>query len=113
MSFKEDPSSLGESRKKAEKCLNLLWNSLRREPKLCELYKNFMPNYLNMGHMEELIEYEEPDVNYYIPHHCVFRPESSSTSLRVVYIASVLTSRGKSLNCVQFKGGTIQDDLLS
>ncbi|GBO30199.1 hypothetical protein AVEN_91229-1 [Araneus ventricosus] len=66
-----------------------------------------------MGHMEEVIEYEEPDVNHYIPHHCVFRPESNSTPLRVVYNASALTSSGKSLNFIQFNGGTIQDDLLS
>ncbi|GBM17688.1 hypothetical protein AVEN_168530-1 [Araneus ventricosus] len=113
MPFKEDPSCLGESRKKAEKCLNSLWTRLRREPKLCELYKIFMQEYLHMGHMEEVIEYEEPDVNYYIPHHCVFRPESNTTPLRVVYNASALTSSGKSLNCIQFNGGTIQDDLLS
>ncbi|GBN56105.1 hypothetical protein AVEN_110858-1 [Araneus ventricosus] len=113
MPFKEDPSCLGESRKKAEKCFNSLWNRLRRDPKLCELYKNFMQEYLHMGHMEEVTEYEEPDVNYYIPHHCVFRPESNTTPLRVVYNASALTSSGKSLNCIQFNGGTIQDDLLS
>ncbi|GBM79999.1 hypothetical protein AVEN_203766-1, partial [Araneus ventricosus] len=113
MPFKEDPSCLGESRKKAEKCLNSLWNRLRREPKLCELYKIFMQEYLHMGHMEEVTEYEDPDVNYYIPHHCVFRPESNTTPLRVVYNASALTSSGKSLNCIQFNGGTIQDDLLS
>ncbi|GBO38712.1 hypothetical protein AVEN_153711-1 [Araneus ventricosus] len=113
MPFKEGPSCLGESRKKAEKCLNSLWNRLRREPKLCELYKNFMQEYLHMGHMEEIIEYEEPDINYYIPHYCVFRPESNTTPLRVVYNASALISYGKSLNCIQFNGGTIQDDLLS
>ncbi|GBL75284.1 hypothetical protein AVEN_194507-1 [Araneus ventricosus] len=113
MPFKEDPSCLGESRKKAEKCLNSLWNRLRREPKLCELHTIFMQEYLHMGHMEEVIEYEEPDVNYYIPHHCVFRPESNTTLLRVVHNASALTSSGKSLNCIQFNGGTIQDDLLS
>ncbi|GBN50878.1 hypothetical protein AVEN_270062-1 [Araneus ventricosus] len=113
MPFKEDPSNLGESRKKAEKCLNSLWNRLRKEPKLCELYKIFMQEYLHMGHMEEVTEYEEPVVNYYIPHHCVFRPESNTTPLRVVYNASALTSSGKSLNCIQFNGGTIQDDLLS
>ncbi|GBM33740.1 hypothetical protein AVEN_75812-1 [Araneus ventricosus] len=111
MPFKEDPSCLGESRKKAEKCLNSLWNRLRREPKLCELYKIFMQEYLHMGHMEEVIEYEEPDVNYYIPHHCVFRPESNTTPLRVVYNASALTSSGKSLNCIQFNGARIFDPL--
>ncbi|GBN04680.1 hypothetical protein AVEN_31101-1 [Araneus ventricosus] len=113
MPIKEDPPCLGESRKKVEKCLNSLWNHLRREPKLCELYKIFMQEYLHMGHMEEVIEYEEPDVNYYIPHHCVFRPESNTTPLRVVYNASALTSSGKSLNCIQFNRGTIQNDLLS
>ncbi|GBO16070.1 hypothetical protein AVEN_166281-1 [Araneus ventricosus] len=53
MPIKEDPSCLGESRKKAEKCLNSLWNRLHREPKHCELYKIFMQEYLHMGHMEE------------------------------------------------------------
>lgn len=113
MPLKEDPSCLGESKKRAEKCLNSLWIRLGREPKFRELYKSFMQEYLSMGHMEEVIESEEPDVKYYIPHHCVFRPESNSTPLRVVFNASALTSSGKSLNSIQFNGGTIQDDLLS
>ncbi|XP_071044432.1 uncharacterized protein [Parasteatoda tepidariorum] len=65
-----------------------------------------------MGHMEEVQEFEEPDVQYYIPHHCVFRHESKSTPLGVVFNASALTSTGKSLNCLQYNRGIIQDDLL-
>lgn len=113
MPLKEDPSCLGESKKKATKCLNSLWNRLIREPKLCELYKTFLQEYLSMGHMEEVTDSEEPGRKYYIPHHCVYRPESNSTPLRVVFNASALTSTGKSLNELQFNGGTIQDDLLS
>ncbi|GFS29132.1 uncharacterized protein NPIL_655491 [Nephila pilipes] len=64
-----------------------------------------------MGHMEEVIESEEPDEKFLF---CiiVFRPKSNSTPLRVVFDVNALTSSEKSLNCLQFNWCTIQDDLL-
>ncbi|XP_075163022.1 uncharacterized protein LOC142235643 [Haematobia irritans] len=50
---------------------------------------------------------------YFIPHHCVLRPESSTTKLRVVFDASTKTSSGKSLNDVLHTGPTLQNDLFA
>ncbi|XP_075150831.1 uncharacterized protein LOC142224938 [Haematobia irritans] len=50
---------------------------------------------------------------YFIPHHCVLRPERSTTKLRVVFDASTKTSSGKSLNDVLYTGPTLQNDLFA
>lgn len=51
-----------------------------------------MKDYLNMDYIKEVNEFEQPDKNYYIPHHSIFLTESNSISLRVMFIASSLTS---------------------
>ena len=50
--------------------------------------------------------------HYYIPHHCVIRPESVSTKLRVVFNASFLSSLQLSLSDSIMVGPTIQNTLL-
>lgn len=72
-------------------------------------YIKFMQEYLSLSHMKQ-IESEEP-VNpklpiYYLPHHCVFKPESSNTKLRV-FDGSCKGSMGISLNDA-LKGPIIQ-----
>ena len=47
--------------------------------------------------MQEVKEEKIPD-NYYIPRHGVYRPDSKSIPLRVVFNASSLTTTGESLN---------------
>ncbi|XP_043862777.1 uncharacterized protein LOC122756629 [Drosophila santomea] len=49
--------------------------------------------------------------HYYIPHHCVLKPNSTSTKLRVVFDASCKTTSQKSLNDILMVGPTIQRDL--
>lgn len=44
------------------------------------------------------ISSEPPTQIVYIPHHLVFRAESTTTHLRVVFNASFITSNGTSLN---------------
>ncbi|XP_055951495.1 uncharacterized protein LOC129987553 [Argiope bruennichi] len=48
-----------------------------------------------------------------MPHHGVFRPESSTTKLRVVFNASEATSSGQSLNDNLYSGSVVQDDLFA
>ena len=48
-----------------------------------------------------------------MPHHCVFKEESTTTKLRVVFDGSAKISNGHSLNDALMVGATIQDDLLS
>jgi hypothetical protein len=50
--------------------------------------------------------------NYFLPHHVVLKPESSSTKLRVVFDGSAKTSTGWSLNDVLKVNPTVQQDLI-
>ncbi|GFX38454.1 integrase catalytic domain-containing protein [Trichonephila clavipes] len=77
------------------------------------LYKEFMSEYELLGHMEEIENEELDKINYYIPHHSVYKPEKASTPLRVVFDASVKTTSDFSLNSILLNGGIIQQDLFS
>ncbi|XP_025420902.1 uncharacterized protein LOC112691005 [Sipha flava] len=61
----------------------------------------------------ELIPLHERDnvLNYYIPNHCVLKPESKTTKLRVVFNASARTSAGISLNDSLYTGPKLQPDI--
>ncbi|XP_036150568.1 uncharacterized protein LOC118648342, partial [Monomorium pharaonis] len=64
-------------------------------------YAQFMHEYVQLGHMTP-IETEEPANTelpvFYLPHHCVIKPDSSSTKLRVVFDGSCKGPTGISLN---------------
>ncbi|GFW40660.1 integrase catalytic domain-containing protein [Trichonephila clavipes] len=77
------------------------------------LYKEFMNEYELLGHMEEIKNETFDKINYYIPHHSVYKPEKTSTPLRVVFDASAKTTSGFSLNSILLNGGIIQQDLFS
>ncbi|GFX10690.1 integrase catalytic domain-containing protein [Trichonephila clavipes] len=113
MPLSRDPSCLGDSKEMALRRLNSLWRRLVQDPKISELYRNFMREYLEMGHMEEVVEDEDSATVYYLPHHGVYRQESKTTHLRVVFNASSITTSGESLNSLQLNGAVIQRDLFS
>ncbi|XP_075162846.1 uncharacterized protein LOC142235479 [Haematobia irritans] len=73
----------------------------------------FMEEYEALGHMTKVNIDNVTGAKYFIPHHCVLRPESSTTKLRVVFDASTKTSSGKSLNDVLHTGPTLQNDLFA
>nr|XP_042912271.1 uncharacterized protein LOC122272538 [Parasteatoda tepidariorum] len=111
--LKEEPSCLGESRDIALKRLNSLWHRLSKDQEHLRLYKNFLDEYERLGHMSEVKDEGEPESSYYMPHHGVYRPEKSTTKLRVVFNASSLTHNATSFNAIQYNGGVIQEDLFS
>ncbi|GFW82093.1 DUF1758 domain-containing protein [Trichonephila clavipes] len=113
MPLSRDPSCLGDSKQMALCGLNSLWRRLVQDPKILELYRNFIREYLEMGHMEEVVEDEDSAIVYYLPHHGVYRQESKTTPVRVVFNASSITTSGESLNSLQLNGGVIQRDLFS
>ena len=47
----------------------------------------------------------------YLPHHCVFKEDSSTTKLWVVFEASAKTTSGFTLNDCLMVGPEFQDDL--
>ncbi|XP_070138632.1 uncharacterized protein [Drosophila bipectinata] len=48
---------------------------------------------------------------YYLPHHAVFKPESMTTKVRVVFNASSPSANGTSLNDILYAGPVLQSDL--
>ncbi|XP_017884602.1 uncharacterized protein LOC108627719 [Ceratina calcarata] len=61
--------------------------------------------------MTQVETFEAP--GFYLPHHAVEKPSSTTTKVRVVFDGSAKTSSNLSLNDVLMRGPTIQDDLFS
>ncbi|XP_037942529.1 uncharacterized protein LOC119675401 [Teleopsis dalmanni] len=109
--FKDNPQCLGSSYGTALHRFITQENQLSRSPELKTQYVAFMEEYQNLRHM---IEEKDPNIDkphYYIPHHCVLKPISTSTKLRVVFDASCRTSSQKSLNDILMIGPTLQTEL--
>ncbi|XP_055623310.1 uncharacterized protein LOC129766736 [Toxorhynchites rutilus septentrionalis] len=109
-------SQLGNSRDIADCRFCSLERRLNSNPQLKEAYSAFIHEYVNLGHMK-LVD-DDASTNslvptYYLPHHCVVRPDSITTKLRVVFDASCPTDSGISLNDALLVGPVVQDDLLS
>ena len=73
-----------------------------------------MEEYISLEHMVEISEPKNLNCeNYYIPHHSVYRENSSTTKLPVVFDASMKTLNGILLNEILLVGPVVQSDLIS
>lgn len=111
--FKEnsEPTFHG-SREVALRRFHAIERRLSRDPDLHRQYADFMSDYLETGHMS-LVPVDELSLGkYYIPHHCVLRPDSATTRLRVVFDASAKDSHSRSLNDTQLTGPKLQPNIL-
>ncbi|XP_064076363.1 uncharacterized protein LOC135194642 [Vanessa tameamea] len=105
---------LGESKQRATAQFLRLERKLTKNKKLLHEYSAFIDEYITLGHMEKVSRIDSNQKpSYYLPHHCVIRPDSATTKLRVVFNASSPTSSGLSLNDLMFSGPNLQRDLLS
>ncbi|XP_043264208.1 uncharacterized protein LOC122404337, partial [Colletes gigas] len=106
------PFDLEGSREVASRFYAKLEQRLLKQPDLESQYHDFLSEYLSMGHMEQ-IEEQASNISsiYYIPHHPVVRPSSSTTKLRVVFNASAKANSGQSLNDYLLIGPKLQRDL--
>ncbi|XP_065086833.1 uncharacterized protein LOC135708660 [Ochlerotatus camptorhynchus] len=105
---------LGDSRRSAEKRFASLEKRFVTNPQLKELYCEFMEEYLSMGYMKKVREEDlSESACYFLPHHAVLKPDSTTTKLRVVFDASCKTTSGFSLNDGLMVGPVVQDDLIS
>lgn len=108
--LKASTDSLGDSYHRAKRCFLSLERRNHKQPSLDKMYKDFMTEYINLGHMSEC-HINENLQSYFIPHHGILRESSITTKLRVVFNASAPTTSGISLNAIQMVGPTVQDDL--
>lgn len=100
---------LGDSRSTAIKRFLGVERRFAMNPELKKQYAEFMREYLAMGHMREVSEEDTSVPSYYLPHHAVLKPDSTTTKLRVVFDASCKTSTGVSLNDALMVGPVVQD----
>ncbi|XP_061717491.1 uncharacterized protein LOC133525218 [Cydia pomonella] len=100
---------LGNSKQIAISQFLQLERKLQRQPKLAQMYREFMKEYSDLQHMKPSNSSSAQDC--YLPHHGVLRAKASTTKLRVVYNASQKTSSGYSLNSLQEKGPNLQRDI--
>ncbi|XP_037809660.1 uncharacterized protein LOC119602300 [Lucilia sericata] len=114
--FKSEYSNnipLGNSRNSALSQFLRNESRLTKNPKLKHDYDKVIEEYAILHHMIPV----KPDLSapfnssYYLPHHSVLKPESTTTKLRVVFNASNPTSSGLSLNDVLYPGPVLQQDL--
>ncbi|XP_070068129.1 uncharacterized protein [Drosophila takahashii] len=92
-----------------------LERKFRRHPELKQQYEDFLDDYLQRGHMEQLTSVqagESLDTSVYLPHHAVIKMDSLTTKCRVVFDGSGKDSSGISLNDRLHVGPPIQRDLL-
>ena len=111
--FKSTTSQLGDSMFMANKRLDHLLRRLDKDPTTKNLYQDFINEYQDLGHMEQvpINSTLDPAKVQYLPHHCIIRPSSTTTKLRVVFDASAKTTSGFSLNDIQYSGAKVQQDL--
>lgn len=100
------------SREAALKRFHSLERKLVKNPELLAQYSTFMADYLHSGHMSLVPLSELPSGKFYIPHHCVLRPDSVTTKLRVVFDASAKDARNVSLNETLLIGPKLQANVL-
>jgi len=111
--LKEHRSRVADTRELAYFRLKSIEKRLSENETLRAQYVAFMKEYESLGHMTEVKLSQIGKPHYFIPHHCVLRPESTSTKLRVVFDASAHRSSGLSLNDIMHTGPTVQSELFS
>lgn len=112
--FKNGEPDLGDTYSQAFRRFSLLEKRLMKNPELYSAYKNFMQEYLDSGHMSLVpCGFQSPPLSCYLPHHCVLKPDSISTKLRVVWDGSSKSQRGISLNSTLLSGPKLQKDITS
>ncbi|KAL0839771.1 hypothetical protein ABMA28_016409 [Loxostege sticticalis] len=111
--LKTSPTILGDSYEQANARFFALERRFSRDSNFKTKYTEFMKEYLELGHMTEVIDPPKGKPAYYLPHHGVLRETSLTTKLRTVFDASAPTTSGYSFNDIQLIGPPVQDDLMS
>ena len=105
---------LGPTKSMAFAQYNRMEATLGKTPELQAEYTAVLQEYKTLNHMEEVpgTERGEKVSSFFLPHHAVVRPESTTTKLRVVFNASKKSKTGFSLNDVLHTGPILQTDIL-
>lgn len=111
--FSKTPVELGDSRGAALKRLNTMERKFSKDENLKLEYVGFMREYEQLGLMAFVPSCDLDRHSFYLPHHAVLKPTSTTTKLRLVFDASCKSSNGFSLNDYLRLGPIIQSDLIT
>ncbi|XP_071653643.1 uncharacterized protein [Temnothorax longispinosus] len=112
--FISDPPTFVDSRPVAVNRLRALERRFRSNGEFREGYNAFMQDYFDSGHMELASDPFPADGRvYYLPHHGVYKLDSATTKLRVVFDASSKCPNGLSLNDTLLSGPKLQPDIVA
>lgn len=109
--FKTDTIEIGESKSAAMRRLESMERKFKGNLDLKVEFHKFMDEYIDLNHME--ISPQGTKKGYFMPHHAVLKPSSTTTKLRVVFDASCKSSNDSSLNDHLLVGPTVQNDLFT
>uniref|UniRef100_A0A182YRP2 DUF1758 domain-containing protein n=1 Tax=Anopheles stephensi TaxID=30069 RepID=A0A182YRP2_ANOST len=109
---------LGESKNITLRRFMAIERRMRVDKELNDAYKDFMLEYISLGHMSCIGPYKNVETKgsapvYYLPHHAVWKAGSATTRCIVVFDASCKTSSGRSLNDVLRTTPQIQEDIVA
>lgn len=90
-----------------------LESRLEKQPEMKSMYVKFMEEYIELNHMEEVVDPNKLKTHSYVPHHCVLKPDSSTTPLRVVFNASFKRNNLPSLNDCLCVGPSLQPEVFA
>ena len=114
MPFKDGPHNLGLSKANAMKRFIRLEYTLRHNVDLFRKYSAFIQEFIDLGHLDKVHPGEiNNSPNFYLPHHCVLKEDSTTTKLPVVFDASAKTTTGFSLYDCLLVGLKLQDDFFN
>ena len=101
---------IADTRQLAYCRLQSLEKKFAKDPELHEAYSNQLQEYLDLDHMEAAPPTTKP--TYFLPHHAVWKPGSTTTKMRIVFDGSASSGdRGVSLNAAMMNGPKQQEDL--
>ncbi|XP_073953501.1 uncharacterized protein [Choristoneura fumiferana] len=107
--------TIGDSFNQALQRFLNLEKRFKKEPQLFEQYKEFIHQYVALGH-GSVINIDKYDLTkdpvFFLPHHAVIRLDKKTTKCRVVFDASMHTRLRRSLNDILLNGSVTQKELL-
>lgn len=108
----KNPINMGDSKAQALRRLFLQEKRLAKDEKLANAYKEFMSDYLKMGHAEEVpFSTRLRNEAFYLPHIPVFKQTADGPKIRIVFDCAAQSSNGLSLNDNLITGENLQRDL--
>ncbi|GFV32476.1 DUF1758 domain-containing protein [Trichonephila clavipes] len=111
--WKSHTQELNDNFSVAEKRVKSLTRRFIRDPTLYIQYSEILKEYESQGIIERVLETEKPTDRavFYLPHQAVFRQESLTTKMRIVFDASSHEDGQPSLNDCIWSGGNLNPNI--